>query len=1354
MTTRRILPPIILAAVASTAPMALAQDDGTNDDASFLENLIQNALGGEGRTVQVRGLEGLLSSEARIGLIEMSDDDGVFLTVRDIVLDWRRLALVRRRLEVNALTIGTVDFVRPPLPGPEQPPELAADPDAQPEPFALPELPVSVDVKQLSVGGVRIGEPVLGQQVDLSVTGNARLQEGEGALELAIFRIDGQEASIRVAGGFENESRRLYVDLDVSEADDGLITTLAGIPGTPPLELTLKGDAPISDFQAVLELRTDDIVRLAGDIGLREVAGDSPTPDRLITADVGGDVADLFLPEYRDFFGDEITLKLSARQGEAVGLDIEDLDLNTRGLRLTGEVDLSPEYLPVTADLKANLGTEIGLPVVLPLPGPPVLVDNADLEITYDEAAGDTFSLDLVGTGFMQAQGYLLDRVALQAAGQLTKSAPTTVDEVQARVDAEVSGFSTTDHALWQATGDDFTLGALIDWDIDGLLTLRDFLVSAGDITAQGQADVAGLSESRPQISAQLDAAVGDLDRFSALVGEDLSGAIDTGLTAEFNTVTGEGTVTLDGQTRDIVVGTYDSNDLLAGLVDLKVEAARGADGISLDNLSISGERLDLAGTAHIAPDFWPQHVKLTGRVGSGNGVPVDLPVPGQEISLGRADLDVSYDADTGDQYAVTLAVEDFAQAGVMELQDLSLTADGALSRDGSTVTGATSDLVAALKGVSAQDPEISKVLADGADLKAKVDWVADGGLLNLSGFALRSGEVNATAEVKVTDLAGEAMTVDSTFDLVSGPLSRFAALSGQDLTGSVSARGTAAYALDTGFFNVDANARAQNLGIGQPQVDQLVAGETTLIARARRDEDGLVLDTVKLDAAQLNLNADGNMVNDITTINLTAGLKDVGVLTPSFNGPLNIVATATGAGGGWGVDGKMDGPGGSTATVTGDVIRADGTMDLEAVGAIPLGLANVFLLPRTIDGLARFDLKVQGQPGLDAVNGTVTVAGARLTDPATRLTLNDIAVQLGLANSTANLDVGTNLSSGGRITVTGPIGLGDGLPAEITARLSQIHLEDPTLYDLNLNGEIDVNGPLAGGAAISGVINVGRSVLRIPGGLSGAGSIPDIQHVGEGAKSLQTRIRAGLVEEEDDGNGGGGVAYPLDIRISAPNQIFVRGRGIDAEVGGEIQIGGTTASVEPNGSLKLIRGRMSLLAQQLDFEAVDISLQGDLDPDIRMIATSDNGDINAKIQIVGPASDPELSFTSEPELPEDEVLAQLFFGKPVQDLTPLELAQLIGAINTLTGGSGGVFGRIRDGIGVDDLNVSTDEEGRTEVTAGKYLTDKIYTDVTVGSDGNTELELNYEINDKLTARGGFDRKGNTALGFRFELDY
>ena len=108
---------------------AFAQDD----DKGFLTRTIQDALSGAGRTVSIDGFSGALSSAASFDRMTISDDDGIWLTLEEVVLDWNRSALLRGRLEVEQLTAGRLDVERLPvsnevdLPDAEAKPLLRAD---------------------------------------------------------------------------------------------------------------------------------------------------------------------------------------------------------------------------------------------------------------------------------------------------------------------------------------------------------------------------------------------------------------------------------------------------------------------------------------------------------------------------------------------------------------------------------------------------------------------------------------------------------------------------------------------------------------------------------------------------------------------------------------------------------------------------------------------------------------------------------------------------------------------------------------------------------------------------------------------------------------------------------------------------------------------------------------------------------------------------------------------------------------------------------------------------------------------------------------------------------------------------
>ena len=226
-----------------------------------------------------------------------------------------------------------------------------------------------------------------------------------------------------------------------------------------------------------------------------------------------------------------------------------------------------------------------------------------------------------------------------------------------------------------------------------------------------------------------------------------------------------------------------------------------------------------------------------------------------------------------------------------------------------------------------------------------------------------------------------------------------------------------------------------------------------------------------------------------------------------------------------------------------------------------------------------------------------------------------------------------------------------------------------------------------------------------------------------------------------------------LDLGVSAPNQIFVRGRGIDAELGGTMRLTGPVTGIQPVGGFRLIRGRLAILGKRLDFDSGTITFAGDLDPNLNLVARSSTSQAETFVTVTGPASNPSVVFSSAPELPQDEVLALIIFDRNVSELSPIQIARLANAAAELTGGqNASLIGNLRRGTGLDDLDIVSDDEGNAAVKVGKYVSDNIYFGVQAGN--TSEATVNLDITDSLTARGSVDSNGDSSLGIFFEKDY
>lgn len=541
------------------------------------------------------------------------------------------------------------------------------------------------------------------------------------------------------------------------------------------------------------------------------------------------------------------------------------------------------------------------------------------------------------------------------------------------------------------------------------------------------------------------------------------------------------------------------------------------------------------------------------------------------------------------------------------------------------------------------------------------------------------------------------------------------------------------------------------------PDIKPLVpeySGPLAVEGRAAQSPKGWRIATEIDGPYGLEATVSGLATGDSPMLTYVASLPDINPFVPKISGPLSATGTAAQVGDLWQVDTGLTGPGGMRARVQGSV-STSGDLNMTTNGSLPLEISDRFLRPRSLAGQANFDLAVRGKPALGSVSGTISAQDARLSAPELQLTLSDIAANVTLSQGRATVSVNGAVSSGGRVSVEGPVNLTGGMETDLRILLQSVSLADPKLYRTTIDGDLRISGPLSGGALIKGRIDLGETSITVPStGASGFTILPDIVHQGASQSVRITQDRAGLLGGDDAGSESSGAVFGLDVSVSAPARIFVRGRGIDAELGGQLRLTGTTQNVISAGRFDLIRGRLDLLTKRFELDEGSVQMQGDLDPYIRFVASTTTTTGTASIIVEGLASSPEVLFESSPEAPQDEILANIFFGRDIGQLSPFQALQLVNAVRTLAGKGGeSIVSRLRGGLGLDDLDIVTDEDGNTSGRAGKYISDNVYSDVTAGTAG-ASVSLNIDLTPSITARGSVSSTGESKLGVFFERDY
>ena len=1435
---------ILLTALAVLTTPAQAQEEGEG----FLTRKIQDLLSGAGRTVDIQGFEGLLSSEASFDRMTIADEDGIWVTLEDVVLDWNRSALLRGRLEVERLSAARIDLPR--LPKSEE----EALPDAEATPFALPDLPVSIDIKAFEIAQVDLGAPLVGEPVQLSVTASALFNDDALTLDFQAGRTDGKAGDFDIKADLQRSENTMDLDIQLSEAENGIAARLLNIPDQPSVELVVAGAGPLDDFTTDLQLSTDGAERLAGQItlGTQAPRRASGAPDRRIRADIGGDITAVVLPEYRGFFGEDVALKIDALLESNGAIEVSELALDTHAADLTGRITLNAEKWPSFIDLEGTVANADGSAVLLPGGGGDTTVDQVTLRIDYDAAEDDAYDAAFDITGLTTGAARIA-RTRLSSTGTL-QGKLGAVGQVLGDVIFSAEGLAMTDPALGEAIGTQISGKTRVAYIEGQPIRISNLDLAGSDYGLTGEMVINGIEEGLlTNLKARLEAS--DLSRFSALAGRPLEGQTNLALEGSVTPLSGAFDIKAQGSASGIRTGIVQADALLKGRTALSMQARRDETGTVLRDLVLQNPALVFTGEAELATD----DSRVQARIAL-TDVAAVLPQYEGPITVNVEALQDTrgwtVDAVTDGPYGAAITLDGLATGPNAKL---NFTAKAPEIK--SFVPQIEGPLEAS--GVIRQTPQGWALRTDASgpyDVQASVDGLVTPTLdvafevalpqvkplvTQIDGPLRASGRLRQTAEgfFLTTDASGPygveakidgqiSPQVNIAFDVALPQINALVPQVDGPLNATGTLRQTAqGFLLDTnasGPYGADAKVQGQitpqvdvRFDLNVPNVKPLVPqvdGPLSATGRVRQTAQGFFVDTSAIGpygaralveglatgpemsltfdvsvpniqplvpgvsgplAAKgtvmqtpggiaVNTNATGPYASRAKVEGVVTGpdanlvfdvsLPNVGALVPKISGPLDVQGSARMTPQGWQLDTDAQGPSGTQARIAG-LVGSDGTLDLSVNGAAPLGLSAPFIAPRILQGQAQFDLSVNGPPALGSVTGTVRTSNASLSAPNLRVALENIVADIELVGGRANLDLQGDAVGGGRLAVEGGVTLTGALPADIAVRLNNVVVIDPKLYRTSVSGDLRVAGPLAGGAQISGQIDVGETNVTVPStGLTTIGDIPQIRHVGAPAAATRTRAKAGLNGAEagtDPAAQGGGAVFGLGIRINAPNRIFVRGRGLDAELGGGLTLTGDTARVISAGRFDLLRGRLDILGKRFDLVEGSIQFQGDLIPYLRFVSATNTNTGEVRVIVQGPADQPEVVFESTPDAPQDEVLAQLLFGRNISEISAFQALQLANAVATLAGrGGNGLISNLRDSFGLDDLDVTTTDDGATALRVGKYLTDNIYTDVTAASDGTGEVSLNLDISPSLTAKGTLGSDGNSSVGIFFERDY
>jgi autotransporter translocation and assembly factor TamB len=231
----------------------------------------------------------------------------------------------------------------------------------------------------------------------------------------------------------------------------------------------------------------------------------------------------------------------------------------------------------------------------------------------------------------------------------------------------------------------------------------------------------------------------------------------------------------------------------------------------------------------------------------------------------------------------------------------------------------------------------------------------------------------------------------------------------------------------------------------------------------------------------------------------------------------------------------------------------------------------------------------------------------------------------------------------------------------------------------------------------------------------------------------------------------------PLDanVEVELGREIRFSGMGLKTGLNGKIRVSKTGEKVAAHGNIEMEKGSYKSYGQELAIKRGKIAFNGPLDNpwlDVEATRLSKDEKVTAIVNVNGPLNAPKTRLSSNPPLPETDVLAYLVTGGPLDQVGQSEGEMVAGA--ALAYGSSQV-GWIANKLGFSEFEI---KQGKTLedtlVQAGRYLAPGFYVGAKVGLFNNQAALV---MKRKLTENLNLETQAGTAqrvkINYEFDTD-
>jgi len=228
------------------------------------------------------------------------------------------------------------------------------------------------------------------------------------------------------------------------------------------------------------------------------------------------------------------------------------------------------------------------------------------------------------------------------------------------------------------------------------------------------------------------------------------------------------------------------------------------------------------------------------------------------------------------------------------------------------------------------------------------------------------------------------------------------------------------------------------------------------------------------------------------------------------------------------------------------------------------------------------------------------------------------------------------------------------------------------------------------------------------------------------------------------------------DVKLVLGSDVTVDTYGLTGRLTGSV-----SASSDPSGSahgsgeLQIADGKYAAYGRLLDIQRGRLIFNGGLvsDPAVDLRAVKVFPEVTAGVNVRGKLRNPQLSFFSDPSLPQSQIVSVLVAGGTIESLQKSGTQQVGQARNELLAQGGAIVAQqLGARLGVEDVGLESDTLNQTSLVLGKFLNPRLYVSYGISlSEALNTVKLRYTLSDHWTIKTEAGENRSTDLVFTIE---